>query len=348
MSRARDIPILAAVAVVAYAVPSAALDTRTVTVNNPTDPANPYTFEYVVDAATDGLARVTNGDGASAHLDLVIIGDGYEGTDADQARFNAAARLFQDGLFAVAPYTDFRECINVTVINLVSNDSGIDDPDAMSGVNQDTALECSFVSGSMAMTGNGDKITAACSGVEVEYDFIYVIVHDSQDHDGAWADPVGGYAISSDKYTWGTVIAHELAHLVATLADEYRAPSCDVCPGCEPCPTCAHDLAWITYTALFDPIQPNVTTAVDSALVPWAHLMNTGTRPTTIDNVPNSETIGRWEGGFGKCFGIYRPREYCLMDGVTSDDPLLDDFCPVCREQLVEKLTGYCSTAPPP
>jgi hypothetical protein len=113
------------------------------------------------------------------------------------------------------------------------------------------------------------------------------------------------------------------------------------------CPEeCEAEIKFRSYTDPWVPEEPNVTTATDAALVPWADLVTTDAFPTTVDNVCDGEVIGRWEGAAGLCFDIYRPRQYCLMDGVTGDDPLVDDFCPVCSRAIVDALTTLYACTP--
>ena len=300
-------------------------------------------FWYSAETSSGPFYHTINGDGASAHFDVVFIGDGYNKTDEDQQRFTAAAEEFRTRLFAVAPFADASTCVNINVVNLVSQQSGIDDPDQSPALVHDTALDCTFVTGSMQIKGDLSKAEEACALAGVAFDAIYVIVNDSHSHDGSWADYSTGIAFSSDRFPWGTVMAHELGHLVARLADEYRAPDCGACV----CPAdCASEINFRTYTDTWAPEEPNVTNASDPALVPWKDLLDTETFPTTVELVCDGETIGRWEGAAGQCFGIYRPREYCLMDGVTGDDPLIDDFCPVCRRAIVDALTLYYACGP--
>jgi hypothetical protein len=327
---------IAALIVVVTAVPCAAIDIVTKV-------GTTGTYDYVVDGSSALLYRPLHGDGASAHFDIAIIGDGYQKTDLDQQRLTSAAERFVAGLFAVAPYTEAGACINVYLVSLISTDSGIDDPDQTPALVHDTALDCTFVTGSMEIKGDNDKSEEACSLAGVPFDAIYVIVNDSGNHDGSWAEHATGIAFSSDLFAWGTVMAHELGHLVARLADEYRAPDCDACA----CPAdCASEIHFRTYTDPWVPEEPNVTNASDPAFVPWKDLLDTEALPTTSENVCEGETIGRWEGAAGECYGIYRPREYCLMDGVTGDDPLVDDFCPVCSRAIVDALATYYACAP--
>ena len=321
----KHLPVV--VAMIAIAVPCAAVDIATKV-------GTTGTYNYVVDGSDGLLYRTLHGDGTSQRFDIAIVGDGYQKTDADQWRFGAAVEKFVAGLFAVSPFSEAREYINISLVNLISTDSGIDDPETppTPPLVRDTALDCSFVIGSMEITGDTNKAFEACNLAGVAFDVVYVIVNDSKGHDGSWANYASRIAYSSDLYPWGTIIAHELGHLIADLADEYRAPDCN---------PCGSNLNLVTFTAEWIPDEPNVTTATDSSLVSWANLMQTGAFPTTIDSVSDGDTIGRWEGAAMECFGIYRPREYCLMDGTTGDDPVIDDFCPVCVRAIVERLENW-------
>lgn len=304
------------------------------------------TYTYYVATPSSPPYRVVAGDGVTSRFDIAIIGDGYVDSMDDQGRFTQAAETFVEGLFNISPYKESRGCINVYVINLVSTDSGIDDPDA--GLVHNTALDCSFVTGSMQITGSLSKADEAVHLSGAPFDIIYVLVNDSKGHDGSWANYSTKIAFSSDMYTWGTVMAHELGHVLGKLADEYRAPECLLCGNCAPCPPdCANKVNYKTYTASWAPAEPNITIESDPALVPWSDLLTTQSFPTTVDSVCEGDVIGRWEGANNYCFKIYRPREYCLMDGVTGDDPLIDDFCPVCARAITTVLAAYYNCTGP-
>src|SRR6188768_4257724 len=88
------------------------------------------TFTYYVTTPSSPPFRLLTGDGVASRFDIAIIGDGYVDSMDDQGRFNHAAETFVEGLFNVSPYKESRTCINMYVINLVSTDSGVDDPDA--------------------------------------------------------------------------------------------------------------------------------------------------------------------------------------------------------------------------
>ncbi|HEX5131903.1 MAG TPA: M64 family metallopeptidase [Candidatus Krumholzibacteria bacterium] len=283
-------------------------------------------------------------DPDAARLDIVIMGDGYDASDADQARFANAARVCRSELFEVPPYASFGLCINVWMVSLVSEESGI--TDKAHGYLAKTALQCSFAEeGVMKIDGdNGSAVLKAatiCELVGVPFDKIFVIVNDKFDHDGAYSEPDHTISYVSDLYPWGTVMAHELGHLVASLGDEYRAAACyehaSTADGAE----CLTSQAMATYTLPWEPMHPNLTTAVNIDTLEWGDLVETKAFPTTIDSVISGTVLGRWEGGGECCFGIYRPREYCLMDGVTGHNPATDTFCAVCSRAIVDSLLAH-------
>jgi IgA Peptidase M64 len=299
------------------------------------------TFTYVVSSSGLCYSPLRDNDADTGRYDIVIIGDGFDASDADQARFTEAARLFSAGLFQVSPYSEFATSINVWMINLVSPESGVTDPDHPHTAN--TALGCTFTSGSMEISGVAPEALAiaACSVAGIEADAVFVVLHDMFDHDGACADYSTRVAFASDLYPWGTVMGHELGHLIANLGDEYGAPSCYTTS------TCVTRDPLAVYSFPYAPGEPNLTTETDPAQVPWADLLENDKLPTTRDNAISGETIGRWEGGGTEwCFGVYRPCEYCLMDGVTGQNPETDTFCPVCSRVLAEYLARYAPVPP--
>jgi len=319
----------------AWAVLAPARDAAGGTVELTSPTGNKYTLQ--VTSSNTNFVSLNPGNGGAESFDVVILGDGYTASAEDQARLTRAAKVFVDNLFLVSPYLEFKSCINVWLVNLISPQTGIDDPDQTPPYVVTTALDCSFKTGSMEITGNLDKAEEVCSLAGVACDAIYVLVNDRFDHNGSWALYAQDIAFSSDKFPWGTIMAHELGHVVARLADEYRYPDCGQAE------------EFVTYTAGlagFEIPEPNVTDAEDIALVPWKNLLETETFPTTIDSVCSGETIGRWEGGRWLCFGIYRPRQYCLMDGVTCDNPDNDDFCPVCSRAISDSLSILYGCSP--
>ena len=325
-----------ALAVVAWLRPGVAL-AQTV---QRTDPMTGITFEFVITPAGLCYWPLDDNDADAARYDIVIIGDGYDASDADQARFTEAAKGFYAGLSQVAPYSEYAANLNVWGLNLVSPESGVTDPDHPHAAN--TALKCSFTSGSMLISGSASEVRAmsACAAAGVEVDAVFVVLHDKFEHDGASANYSTHVAFASDLYPWGTVAGHELGHLIGNLGDEYGAQSCYTTSACvTPDPMAV-------YTLPYGPGVPNLTIETDAALVPWADILQSRTMPTTRDIAVSGETIGRWEGGGRQyCFGIYRPCEYCLMDGVTGQNPETDTFCPVCSRVVAAELALY---APPP
>jgi len=332
----KTVLVLAGVAIAGSAWSRELLELRSSRISNaPAAGTTSTGITYTVVASPEGLAytAISDNNPSAAGLDVVIVGDGYDQSSEDQARLTNAAHEFVNRLLQVPPYSEAGSCINFWLINLVSKESGIDDPVVTPAHLADTALNCTFAGpGSMQIKGTDALVQDLCSLAGVPFDVIFVIVHDKFDHDGAMANYETGIAYASDMFTWGTVVAHELGHVIGRLADEYRAPSCFLSSSCiKRDPTASYNESWA-------PEEPNVTNAEALELVPWAGLLETKSFPTTIDSVLNGDVIGRWEGGDERCFGVYRPRQSCLMDGVTGENPADDPFCPVCSRAIVDSL----------
>jgi hypothetical protein len=290
------------------------------------------TFDVVVTATGEWFTALGDNDATTDRFDVVVLGDGYDASETDQARLTEAAVTFVGRLLEVPPYSELAPCINFWLINLVSKDSGIGDPDH--DYESNTALHCSFKTGSMeiATVSSENLADDVCSLAGLDPDAIFVILRDSYNHDGAMARYSNAIAYVSDLFQWGTVAAHELGHVIGRLADEYRAPQCYLDSDCVTVSGTA------IYVDFWDPEEPNLTIETDASLVKWADILQTGAFPTTIDSVVNGTVLGRWEGGEGKCFGVYRPRQSCLMDGVTGQNPATDTFCPVCVRSIVNRI----------
>ena len=73
-----------------------------------------------------GLHKIVDHGPNSQRYNIVIMGDGYQASE--QAKCATDVQTFVDLLRATAPYTDLWCGINVFRIDVVSTDSGADDP----------------------------------------------------------------------------------------------------------------------------------------------------------------------------------------------------------------------------
>ena len=259
--------------------------------------------------------------------DIVFIGDGFLETEMnafDKAAKNCigqASPQVGQGLLTFAPYDTHKCRFRFWEVQLISKESGIDEP--RNSIYKDTALDCSFGGASdpfMKVKGDAAKVQAAvtASGVPT-WDYIVVITN-SADVPGAYFPTSGNIIYLSSYNAWGVYLAHELGHAIVGLGDEYE---CRICTPSEP---------ERTYTGGARP-EPNLTST--TAVIKWGSQIQSWVKsfiPTLPEFMLNCDVVGAWEGGGTYKHNIYRPEEYCIMDGFTCSSG--EEFCAVCENAL--------------
>lgn len=248
-----------------------------------------------------------NGDWQK-RLDVVILGDGY--TAEQQGNFRADALHLIDTVFGMTPFRDYRAHYNFHLVYVISNESGADIPSR--GILVDTALDATFEAYGVArlLVVNDIKATAAAAQV-ASVDFIFVLVNHS-DYGGSG----GALAVTSLHPDAPEILAHEVGHMFAGLADEYEDPY----PG---------------YPA--GDSEPNVTYATELSRIPWSVWIAPATPLPTPATFQYRNTVGLFEGARYLSRGIYRPRLNCRMRMLGVH------FCEVCTEQLVRASYVFAS-----
>ena len=265
---------------------------------------------------------------------IVFIGDGFQASEMNS--FDTAVdhcihdnSETGDGLLGIPPYQTSACRLRMWRIQLISNSSGIDEP--KKNLWRNTPLDCSFGNTGdpyMKISGDPAKVVAAvaASGL-TEWDFIVVITNTPTQY-GAYFPSSGNIVYISSGNAWGIYLAHELAHALASLGDEYECQTCD--PSVAETPR--------TYAGTGKP-EPNLSTDLnhikwEDLIEPW--VINYGFIPTLPENMCDCDVVGAWEGGGNYTFGVYRSEEYCAMDAfMCSVD---DAFCAACNRALEDVL----------
>jgi len=254
------------------------------------------------DAASGSPAEIVHYSGDSANrLDILMLGDGY--TEAEMSLFDEHVDAAVDGLLASEPFNRFAGFINIHKLEVVSNESGTDQPDQVPPVYVDTALNSSFnYAGVPQLLYAQTALVLEAAAAVPEYDSIILLVNTSRYGGGAgsYATFAGG-ASSAVK-----LMLHEFGHSFGGLTDEYESPY-DTYTGPEPTAPNATSMNWF------------VMAAQELKWFRWLGI----------------EGVGINEGCEYYAHGKYRPSASCLMRSLDAD------FDPVCREVLALRIFDY-------
>ena len=245
---------------------------------------------------------------ADKRFNIAVLGDGYR--TSDQAKMKTDAQGIIDYVFGVTPLKQYAQFFNVKLVHVVSNDNGADN--GTYGATRDTALGANFNCGGidrLLCVDDGKVATAAAQDVP-EYNFAIVIVNDPKY--GGSGGPV--CASSSNEQSF-EVLAHEIGHSLAHLADEYsyegnQAP-CNQQQDCK---------------------EANTTLRNSRDQIKWKDWIDAATPVPTPATQPFDSVTGLFEGARYTPTGVYRPQLDCKMRDLGAD------YCSVCTEQFVRSI----------
>jgi hypothetical protein len=279
-----------------------------------------------------GTTKIVDHGPASERWNLIIFGDGY--TQNEQAKYATDVANFINVLNTTKPFDDMWNAINIYRIDVVSTESGADDPLACGGTGAipKTYFDASFCNNGiqrLLVANNATAITVANQQIP-EWDMIMVIVNST-----IYGGSGGNIGIFSTALNANEIGLHEMGHTAFGLADEYEYYA-----GCNTGET-GHD----TYTGI-EPAGPNVTTDTNRATNKWRHLILASTSMPTSSNSncavcdaqlsPVSQgTVGTFEGAYYHHCGVYRPEFKCKMRALNNP------FCSVCQLTIRQVLTPY-------
>jgi len=248
-------------------------------------------------------------------VDIAFIAEGYTKDEMD--KFRSDVRKMAETLFSVAPFSDYRDKINIWAVEAVSLESGTDIPGEQIYIN--TALNSSFYTFDLDRYLTTQDIKAVNDyAAVVPHDNIVVLINSPRYGGGGVYNYYSGTTV--DNPLSPKVFIHELGHGFAGLADEYYTSE-------------------VTYEEFYpldvEPWEPNITTMVnfDSK---WKTHIDPGTPVPTPPEDKYAETTGLFEGGGYSVKGIYRSQTDCLMKGYTSNK-----FCRVCQKAIREMIEFY-------
>lgn len=296
----------------------------------------------------------------SVKVDLLILGDGY--TIEELGKFRQDVSHFVNELFKVDPFSSHQTDFNVWVVEVISEDSGIDEP--RRGLWRRNALGCSyntFGTPRYVLTFENRKLRDVAA--LAPYDQLYILVNSERYGGGGifnlYAVCYSGSHKPGEEWWADYVFVHEFGHAFAGLGDEYYSSN----------------VAYVDfYPKGTEPWEPNITALLDPQHLKWGDLVEEGTPvPTPWDKarydslatlrakLRQSDTpdaakleelekemaellrsqkywgkVGAFEGAGYASTGLYRPYLDCRMFSKS-----LTDFCPVCRRAIERVIRFY-------
>ena len=240
---------------------------------------------------------LVHGDGNTAKVDLVIIGDGY--SLDDQTHYIQRVDEIKNYMFTspkAVPYPRYQNFINIWRIDLISSESGIDNIEA--GIYKNTPLDghdgcIDYTIQQCQVNWNitHDSIDVITQQKGFTPDWFLVLLNTS---DGTAAAhyasrgtlPILGTQVSNWYSRHLDIVLHEAGHAWHNLADEY------------------HYSKGNTYNGR-EPVEVNI--GLDSDGSKWS--------PWLGFQAKDMSSIGSYEGAKYAEFGIWDPTQGSKMDG---------------------------------
>lgn len=153
---------------------------------------------------------------SDAHINIVILGDGYLASEL--GIFANDARNMSRALFNEKPFSNYQDYFNVFIIKVPSNVSGAAmDPSNLIDNYFGSTFNYAGIDRLLVPTRN-NRITDVLAHNFPEYDQVFMIVNSSK-----YGGSGGWVATASTNSSSNEIAIHELGHSFTNLADEYWA-----------------------------------------------------------------------------------------------------------------------------
>lgn len=275
-----------------------------------------------------GTTKIVDHGPDSARWNLVIIGDGYQATEL--AKYHTDVQNFMTTLGSTAPFDELFCGINVHRVDVVSTESGADDPNEAdcpggTGATPRTYFDATFCSmGIERLLTVNQALALSVTSAQVPLRHQVLCVVNSSKYGGA-----GGEVATFSTHSSAAQIAmHELGHSAFQLADEYGGDGAGTPTG--------------------EPSEPNVTRDTNRATIKWRSLIAATTpMPSACDPScaastcvppaapPAPGAVGTYEGAIYSDCNTYRPVPDCYMRSLGTP------FCPVCVGVIRQTLQPF-------
>jgi hypothetical protein len=294
------------------------------------------------DGHVSGLQKVVDHGPNSLRYNIVILGDGYRASELTQ--YASDVHAFINTFGATAPYDKLWPGINIHRVDVVSTDSGADDPDtcgdgsAGSGATPRTYFDATFCGGGSIrrlLTCNSAVAKRTAQAQVPEVHMTMVIVNASEY--GGSGGPIATFSTNASS---ADIALHEMGHTAFGFADEYATYQ-----GCGTGET-GHD-----HHSGGEPSEPNVTANTDVNTIKWKSLLTNAADglPTTRNadcsdcdgqaNPQADDYVGAYEGARYFHCGCYRPSFNCRMRELGNA------FCGVCQGVISDALQPFLPVA---
>lgn len=228
--------------------------------------------------------------GTDNRIDLLIVGDGY--TANEMGQFHLDADTIAVDFFSYQPFIAYRPYFRVTKVEVVSNQSGVDN-DPSQGISRDTAMDMAFwCSGieRLLCVNTGKALSFALGAGTPDVDQILAIANSSK-YGGAGYSSANIGTASGQNAASVEVAIHEMGHSLGDLADEYTYGGPTNWPGGE---------SGSANLSIYNSAQQ---IALETKWHLWMG-----------DSMPGFDgPVGTFEGGGYSSTGIYRPSNNSMM-----------------------------------
>jgi hypothetical protein len=252
------------------------------------------------------VTTVVSNGASSNRVDIIVIGDGYQSSEIETTYADDVDETIDSIFFdsSYDPYPRYKNFFNVHRVNIVSNESGADDPNL--GTFVDTALDATYNSFGtdrclyFDTSKANSAVNSALSGTSIDVDMRLGAVNSAKygGCGGQWAVWAASNFFALD------IAVHEVGHSFADLADEYYFEG-----------------------TTFGGAEPfNVNATADLTLGKWDRWLGYDDPDTNIG------PIDYYEGGRYHEFGIFRPSDNSMMRNLGRP---LDA---IGRERVIEEI----------
>lgn len=194
------------------------------TVNTKSDQTTLSTTSAEISKTTFPVHVIHKSGNDKENFVIVIMGDGYTAEQQDQFVEDASKKA--QGMLTWSPYKEYSDHINIYAVQAVSNESGIS---VYGGKSVDTYFHIKVYGKAAGFTNGGDEKAKALRQ-ELEENYLDAgasvgtihMLSNADGNYGASANSLFSFSANSSDNLNGTVMAHEIAHSIGGLGDEYE------------------------------------------------------------------------------------------------------------------------------